>query len=206
MLYRLLLASRDLLRCHRALPWTLSRARIGVGALSPNRQIPAMTNGGISLNFNQAPHVHLRLFAQVAFDTAFRFNRRANRGQFFFGQVLDFLGVVHVGLQRQRLRARLSDAVNCREPNPEPLVRRQIHTCDTSHNFLPNPGAAGASRSCRSPAPRRADAPLCTSCRFSLPMLEPSFSFSDLPASSFSKNGGSVRLREPGSLYLETSL
>src|ERR1700678_1474859 len=185
--FAMLLASRDLLRRHCALPRTFARARIGVRALAANRQIAAVTNPAVRLNFNQAPDIHLLLFAQVAFDAPFRFDRRANRGQLFFGQVLDLLGGVHLGLLRQGARARLSDAINRGEPNPQPLVRRQIYACNTSHNFLPNPGAAGASRWCRSPALRRADALLCTSCRFSLPMLEPSFSFSHLLATALKK-------------------
>src|SRR3984957_13005507 len=181
---RLLLASRDLLRRYCALPRTLARARIGVRALPAYWQIAAVTNPAVSLNFNQAADVHLLLFAEVAFDAPFRFDRRANRGQLILGQVLDLLAGVHLGLFRQSTRPRLPDSINRGEPNPQPLVRRQIYACDTSHNFLPNPGAAGASRWCRSPALRRADALLCTSCRFSLPMPEPSFSFSHLPATA----------------------
>src|ERR1700722_16523546 len=182
VIYRLLLASRDLLRCYRALPRTLTRARIGVRALTANRQIAAVTDPAVRLNFNQAADIHLLLFAQVAFDAPFRFDRRANRGQLVFGQILDLLGVVDVGLQSERFRPPLPFSKNPRKSNPQPLVRRQISACNTSHNFLPNPGAAGASRWCRSREPLRAGALLCTSCRFSLPMPEPSFSFSDLPA------------------------
>src|SRR3984885_10545183 len=131
----LLLASRDLLRRHCALPRTLARARVGVRALAANRQVAAMPQAAIRLNFNQPPDVHLRLFAQIAFDAAFGFDCRAQTRRFVFRQVLDLLGVVHVGFRGQRFRARLPDAVNRREPNPKPLVRRQIHTCDASHSL-----------------------------------------------------------------------
>src|SRR5580704_3649988 len=181
----LLLASRDLLRRHCALPRSLARACIGVRALAANRQVAAMPQAAIRLNFNQPPDVHLRLFAQIAFDAAFGFDCRAQTRRFVFRQVLDLLGVVHVGFRGQRFRARLPDSVNRREPNPKPLVRRQIHTCDASHSLSsglwPIPGAGGAWRSYRSRAPRRADERSCTSCRFSLPMPEPSF-FHSIPS------------------------
>src|SRR5271154_2123977 len=131
----LLLASRDLLRRYGALPWSLTRTRVGMRALSANRQVAPVPQSAIRLNFNQPPDVHLRLFAQIAFDAAFGLDCGAQTRRFILGQVLNLLGVVHVGFRGQRLRARLPDAVNRSEPNPKPLFRRQVHTCDASHSL-----------------------------------------------------------------------
>jgi hypothetical protein len=106
-------------------------------ALSADRKIPAMAQAAVALNFNQAADVHLHLFAQIAFHTAFGFNGRAQTRDFLFRQVFDFLGGVHVRFFRERTRTLLPDAVNGRQANPQPLIGRQIHTCDASHSSSP---------------------------------------------------------------------
>ena len=90
-----------------------------------------------SLNFNQAPDVHLRFLAEIAFDAAFRFDGGTQVRHFIFSQVLNLLGRIDIGFLGQGLRARLPDAVDRRQANPQPLVRRQIHTCDTCHKVFP---------------------------------------------------------------------
>ena len=39
--------------------------------------------------------------------------------------------------EESAVRARLSDAIDGGQPDPEPLLWRQIHTCNTCHVFLP---------------------------------------------------------------------
>src|ERR1700751_4526361 len=146
-------------------------------SLTAPGKIATMAQSAVRLNFNQAADVHLHLFAQIAFHTAFGFNRGAKTRDFVLRQILNLLRVVYLRFFGERLRALLPDSVNGRKADPEPLVRRKIHTCDASHAVPPclfNPGAGGALRSNKSRAPLRADEPLCTSCKFSLPMLVPS--------------------------------
>src|SRR5579859_2294473 len=52
---------------------------------------------------------------------------------FIFRQVADLFRVVHAGFRRELFGALLADAVNGRQADPQPLLRRKIHTCDTCH-------------------------------------------------------------------------
>src|SRR5579862_6831526 len=69
-----LLADDLLLGCDGAAARTLAGTGVRVRALAANRQVAAMTNSAIRLNFNQAADVHLNLLAEIAFDAAFLFN------------------------------------------------------------------------------------------------------------------------------------
>src|ERR1700682_5793865 len=135
-----LLPGRDfLLRGYGALPRTLTRTRIGVRALAVHREIPAMAHPAVALNFDQPPDVHLNLLAEIALDAALGFNRLAEGVNFFLGQVFHLLGVIHVGLRAKRLGARLSDAVDRRQADPDAFLNRKIHSCNTCHAFLNSP-------------------------------------------------------------------
>src|SRR5579862_7900308 len=93
-----LLALGLLLAGNRAAAWTLAGARVGVGALAANRQIAAVTNPAIGLDFNQAADIHLNLFAKIAFHAAFLLDHRADAVDFVFRQLADLLREIHVGL------------------------------------------------------------------------------------------------------------
>jgi hypothetical protein len=108
-----------------------------VRPLAAHWKIAAMTQPAVRLNFNQAADIHLHLFAEIAFHTSFGFNRRAETRDFVFGQIFDLLCVVNLRFFGERLGALLTDSVNSREANPEPLIRRKIHTCDASHAVPP---------------------------------------------------------------------
>src|ERR1700683_1812095 len=81
-----LLPNRDLLlRGHRALARTFTRTRVGVRPLPVDRQIAAMANPAVRLNFDQPPDIHLNLFAEIAFHAAFGFDGLAQMIRFVLG-------------------------------------------------------------------------------------------------------------------------
>src|SRR6185312_2665035 len=172
---KLLAGHHFLLRGHCALTRTLSRARIRMRTLTAHRKIAPMPQSPIRLNFDQAADIHLGLLAEIAFDPPLTFNRVPKMVDLFLSQLADFLRRVDVRLFRQIARALLPDTVNGGQPDPQPLVGRQVNTCDTCHSsskptgrirpckFIP--GAGGASDSNRSRGPRRADERSCTSCK-----------------------------------------
>src|SRR6266851_2500735 len=128
-----LLADRLLLRCHGAAPRTLAGARVGVRTLAAHRQIPAVANTAIGLNFNQPANVHLNLLAEIAFHAAFLLDGLADVVDFFFGQVADFFRVVHAGFGGQLFRALPPDAVDGGQANPKPFLNRKINACYACH-------------------------------------------------------------------------
>src|SRR5262249_6760589 len=130
-----LLALDLLLGSDGAAARTLTGTSVGVGALSANRQVAAMTNAAVGLNFNQSANVHLNLLAEIAFDAAFLLDGVTKLVHFVFGELADLFGMVTPRLFGEPLRAHLANAVDRREANPQPLLHRKINTCDTCHDF-----------------------------------------------------------------------
>src|SRR5579863_6702647 len=91
-----LLAGDFLLGCNGAAARTLAGASVGVRALATNRQIAAMTNAAIRLNFDQAPNVHLDLFAEISFDAAFLLDLVTEPIDLVFGQIANLFRRVNV--------------------------------------------------------------------------------------------------------------
>src|SRR5467141_2628215 len=141
-----LLAQNLLLGRHRAAPRTLAGARVGVRSLAAHRQVPAVPDPAIGLNFDQPADVHLNLLAEIAFHAAFFFDFLAKMVDFIFGQVANLLRVIDARFFRELLRALLPDTVDRGQPDPKALLRRKIYTCDTCHAILLTrgftPGAA----------------------------------------------------------------
>src|SRR5580700_6306317 len=130
-----LLAGDFLLGCDGAAARTLTGACVGVRALATNRQIAAMPNAAIGLDFDQPANVHLDLFAEIAFDAAFLLDLVAEAVNFVFGQIANFFRGVDVGLFGELLRTLLSDAVDRGKPDPQSLLHRKIYTSNTCHTF-----------------------------------------------------------------------
>src|SRR6266849_8686490 len=128
-----LLAYGLLLCCHCSATRPLAGARVGVRALAAHRKIPAVANAAIGLNFNQPADIHLDLFAEIAFHPAFLLDGLANVVDFLFGQVANFLGVIHAGFRCQLFRALPPDAIDRGQANPQPLLNRKINACYTCH-------------------------------------------------------------------------
>src|SRR6266566_1837395 len=141
-----LLAQDFLLGRNRAAPRTLAGARVGVRSLAAHRQVPAVPDPAVGLNFDQPADVHLNLLAEIAFHAAFFFDFLAKMIDFIFGQVANLLRVIDARLFRELLGALLPDAVDRGQPDPKALLRRKIYTCDTCHAILLTrgftPGAA----------------------------------------------------------------
>src|SRR5712664_1403655 len=130
-----LLALDLLLAGDCAAAWTLAGACVGVRALTVNRQVAAVTNAAVGLDFNQAADIHLDLFAKIAFHAAFLLDDRADAVHFVFRELADLFRGIHIRLFSDRFRAHLSDAIDRGQPDPKALLRRKINTCDTCHDF-----------------------------------------------------------------------
>src|SRR6266436_4959134 len=131
-----LLAQNLLLGCHRAAPRTLAGARVGVRPLATHRQVPAVADPPVGLNFDQPADVHLNLLAEIAFHAAFFFDFLAEMVDFIFRQVANLLRVIDIRLRCKPSCALLSDAIDRGQPDPKALLRRKIYTCDTCHAIL----------------------------------------------------------------------
>src|ERR1700694_815512 len=144
---KLTLLAQDLLLCrHRAAPWTLAGARVGVRSLAAHRQVPAVPDPAIGLNFDQPADVHLNLLAEIAFHAAFFFDFLAKMVDFILGQVANLLRVIDACLCRALSRALLPDTIDRGQPDPKAFLRRKIYTCYACHAILLtrffNPGVA----------------------------------------------------------------
>src|SRR5262249_9046523 len=111
-----LLALDLLLGRHCTAPRTLAGASVGVRALAANRQVAAMADAPVRLNFNQAPNVHLNLLAEIAFDAAFLLDDLANVVDFIFCQVANLFRRVDIGLRRDGASANLADPIDRGQP------------------------------------------------------------------------------------------
>src|SRR6266571_2104705 len=131
-----LLAHDLLLRRHRAAPRTLAGARVGMRALATDRQVPAVPDPAVRLNFDQTADVHLYLLAEIAFHAAFLFDDLAKMIHFIFRQVTYLFRGIDVRLRRDFSRALLPDPVDRGQSDPEALLHWKIYTCNTCHTIL----------------------------------------------------------------------
>src|SRR5260370_31959521 len=131
-----LLAQDLLLGCDRSAARALAGARVGVRALAAHRQVAAVADPAVGLNFDQPADVHLDLLAEIAFHAAFLFDFLAEMVDFIFRQVANLLRVIDIRLGGELHRALLPDAIDRGQPDPKALLRRKIYTCDTLHAIL----------------------------------------------------------------------
>src|SRR5882762_5915743 len=106
-----LLAQDLLLGRNRAAPRPLAGARVGVRSLAAHRQVPAVPDPAVGLNFDQPADVHLNLLAKMV--------------DFIFRQVANLLRVIDARFFRELLRAFLPDAIDRGQPDPKALLRRK---------------------------------------------------------------------------------
>src|SRR2546423_1729130 len=133
--YLALLADGLLLRCYRTAPWTLARARVGVRPLAAHRQVSAVADSAIGLNFDQPADVHLNLLAEIAFHAPFLLDSLADVVDFLLGQVADLLGMIHAGFSGESLRALAADSVDGGQTDPQTLLNWKINTGNACHTF-----------------------------------------------------------------------
>src|SRR6266568_2842256 len=131
-----LLAHDLLLRRHGAAPRTLAGARVGMRALATHRQVPAVPDPAVRLNFDQTADVHLYLLAEIAFHAAFLLDDLAKMIHFIFRQVTNLFSGIDARLRRDFPRALLPDPVDRGQSDPEALLHWKIYTCNTCHIIL----------------------------------------------------------------------
>jgi hypothetical protein len=95
-----------------------------VRALAANRKIAPVPQAAVTLNFNQPSDIHLDLLAEITFDAPLGLNGLTEPVNFFFGQVLDLFGFLHVGLGAQGAGARLTNAIDRSQSDPDAFLRR----------------------------------------------------------------------------------
>src|SRR6476620_2232732 len=83
---------------NRSLARAFAGARVGMRALSADRQVAAVAVAAVGTDFDEALDVHRNFLAQIAFHHAFRFNDLADAIDFVFAQILDFLIGIDLGL------------------------------------------------------------------------------------------------------------
>src|SRR2546425_7309579 len=141
-----LLADGLLLRRDCPPPRTLAGARVRVRPLAANREIAAVANAAIGLNFDQPADVHLNFLAEIAFHAAFLFDGLTETVDFIFGQITNLFRVIDARLCRESSCALLPNAIDRSQPVLKALLRRKIYTCDACHAILLTgfliPGAA----------------------------------------------------------------
>src|SRR5262249_2787597 len=133
---------------HCATSRPLPGARVRMRALAANRQVSAVPDPAIGLNFDQPADVHLDLFAEVTFDTALLLDHLTQMVHFVLGQVANLLRMIHIRFRRYFPGTLLANSIDGSQPDPERLLRRKIYTCDTCHAILLaffSPGVACAS-------------------------------------------------------------
>jgi len=165
-----LLADRLLLRCHGARRGPLRVRAVGVRTLAAHRQIPAVANTAIGLNFNQAGECSSESPCGDRLPRGLPLDGLADVVDFLFGQVANFFRVVHAGFGGQLFRAlrpmrrwRSSQSKAVSEPEDQCLL------C-VAMNMSPKSSASKLDLSwrclclgwCKSRAPRRAGESPCT--------------------------------------------
>src|SRR5215470_15434470 len=90
-----LLALDLLLGGHRPAPRPLAGARVGVRPLPPDRQVAAVPDPAVGLNFDEPADVHLDLLAEIPFHAALLLDGLAQLVHLVLGEVADLLGMVH---------------------------------------------------------------------------------------------------------------
>src|SRR5271168_2483814 len=92
-----LLADDLLLGCDGTAARTLAGTGVGVRPLAAHRQVAAVADSAVGLNFDQPADVHLDLLAEIAFHAAFLLDGLAETVDFIFGQVADLFRVIDAG-------------------------------------------------------------------------------------------------------------
>src|SRR5579864_5837398 len=125
--------SRLLLIRDRSLTRSLAGTRVGMRALSANRQVAAVTVSAVGADFDEPLDVHRNFFAQIAFHHAFGLDDLADAVDLVFAEVLNLLVPVHVRLLQNTGRARIANAVNVSERDHRMFVAWKIDSCNACH-------------------------------------------------------------------------
>src|ERR1044071_6570533 len=136
---------------------TLAGAGVGVGALAADRQALAVTQTAIAAEIHQALDVDGNLAPQIAFDHVIAVDHFTDLQDFLVGQLRHPTLHRDVDLRHDVLGVLLADAMDVLERDDDALVGRNIHACNSGHDFTPVPaGAAAPDRVCQFRVPGRA--------------------------------------------------
>jgi len=125
--------SRLLFVRDRSLTRSLAGTRVGMRALSANRQVAAVTVSAVGADFDEPLDVHRNFFAQIAFHHAFGLDDLADAVDLVFAEILNLLVPVHVRLLQNTGRARIANAVNVSERDRRMFVAWKIDSCNACH-------------------------------------------------------------------------
>src|SRR5262249_16561418 len=116
-----------------ALARSLAGPGVGVGTLSANRKIAAMTAATVAADFNQPLDVHRNVLAQIAFDIALALDHLTDVVHFLFSEVLNLLVGIHIGGGEDARGAWVSGAIGVSQRDVHMLITRKINACNTCH-------------------------------------------------------------------------
>src|SRR6476469_6664195 len=142
---RLLLAGNRALR-------TLAGARVGLGALTADREAHAVTATLVAADLDLAADVRLDLTPEVTLDLEVGFDLVAKLDQLLVTERVDPGVRVDAGGSEQLLGAGTADAVDVGECDLDALVAREVHTNEACHVVAVPFGCSRWSLSCRIPA------------------------------------------------------
>ena len=111
------------------------RSRTFVSGLSPSSA--AMTDAAVRADLLQALDGLRAVTAQVAFDLEVLVDVLPQLRDLVVGEVANLRVRVEAERGRDLARRRLADAVDVRQPDLEPLLVREVHSCDACHLTLP---------------------------------------------------------------------
>src|SRR6266511_3864104 len=120
---RLLAAADGLLRA-------LARARVRLRPLAVDRQAAAVTDAAVRADLAESLDGLRPRAAQIALDLEIRVDVLAQLRHFLVGEVLDLRVGRETELGADLLRGRLTDPVDVRQPDLEPLLIRKIDSGD----------------------------------------------------------------------------
>src|SRR5215469_4699361 len=92
-----------------------------------------MPAAAIALDVDEALDVHLDVLAEITLDVTLVLDHLADVVDLFFAEILDLLEGVNVGLLQDAERARIANAVDVCERDPDMLVAGQIDASNTCH-------------------------------------------------------------------------
>src|SRR5215469_878893 len=124
---------RLLLLRDRSFARSFAGTRIGMRALSANRQVSAMAESAVGADFDEPLDVHRNFLAQIAFHQSLGLNDRTDAVDLFFAEVGNLLHRIDLRLIENASRARVADPIDIGQRNVDVLLAGKIHACNTCH-------------------------------------------------------------------------
>src|SRR6478735_8125824 len=116
---------------------TLAGARVGLGALTADREAHAVAATLVAADLDLAADVRLDLTSEVTLDLEVGFDLVAKLDQLLVTERVDASVRVHAGGSEQLLGAGTADAVDVGESDLDALVARKVDTNEACHVVVP---------------------------------------------------------------------